>query len=112
MRFSIDKIIHKDDFGNDFEIDLEGKNLIITGNNGSGKTNFLRQLHSRLEQKLISTGDSGIEHAINKLQEAELQLKSRMPGDSLYDYYNNQKDDAQRKIDSEKRFSLSFNDER
>lgn len=112
MRFSIDKIIHKDDFGNNFELELEGKNLIITGNNGSGKTNFLRQLHSRLEQKLISSGDSGLEHVTSKLQEAELKLKSRMPGDSLYDYYNNQKDDAQRKIDSEKRFSLSFNDEK
>lgn len=48
MKFSIDKLIHKDDFGNDFEIELEGKNLIITGNNGSGKTNLLRKLNARL----------------------------------------------------------------
>ncbi|HEE0121394.1 TPA: AAA family ATPase [Citrobacter gillenii] len=111
MKFSIDKLIHKDDFGNDFEINLEGKNLIITGNNGSGKTNLLRKLNASLERKLVSAGNNTLEQAENRLREAEGRLINIHPGDALYNHYCKQRDDAKSTIDGEKSFSITFNDE-
>ncbi|EEY4273775.1 ATP-binding protein, partial [Escherichia coli O126] len=104
--------VHKDEFNNNFEIDLGGRNLIITGNNGSGKTNLLKRLYSVLEQRLVSIGDNTLTKAIEKLNEAEEQLRKRLPGDSLYDYFLKQKNEATRFIDNEKKFSITFNDER
>ncbi|HBB5134966.1 TPA: ATP-binding protein, partial [Escherichia coli] len=46
------------------------------------------------------------------LNEAEEQLRKRLPGDSLYDYFLKQKNEATRFIDNEKKFSITFNDER
>ncbi len=112
MKYSIDKLVHKDKFNNNFEIDLGGRNLIITGNNGSGKTNLLKRLYSVLEQRLVSIGDNTLTKAIEKLNEAEEQLRKRLPGDSLYDYFLKQKNEATRFIDNEKKFSITFNDER
>ncbi|HHH6405568.1 TPA: AAA family ATPase [Escherichia coli] len=112
MKYSIDKLVHKDEFNNNFEIDLGGKNLIITGNNGSGKTNLLKRLYSVLEQRLVSIGDNTLTKAIEKLNEAEEQLRARLPGDSLYDYFLKQKNEATRFIDNEEKFSINFNDER
>ncbi|EAA2046767.1 ATP-binding protein [Salmonella enterica] len=112
MKYSIDKLVHKDEFNNNFEIDLGGKNLIITGNNGSGKTNLLKRLYASLEQRLVSTGDNTLTQARQRLNEAEQQLMSRLPGDSLYDYYLKQKSEATRLIDNEEKFSITFNDER
>ena len=111
MKYSIDKLVHKDEFNNNFEIDLGGRNLIITGNNGSGKTNLLKRLYSVLEQRLVSIGDNTLTKAIEKLNEAEEQLRKRLPGDSLYDYFLKQKNEATRFIDNEKKFSITFNDE-
>lgn len=105
-------MVHKDEFNNNFEIDLGGRNLIITGNNGSGKTNLLKRLYSVLEQRLVSIGDNTLTKAIEKLNEAEEQLRKRLPGDSLYDYFLKQKNEATRFIDNEKKFSITFNDER
>ncbi|EMN7921145.1 ATP-binding protein [Escherichia coli O23:H16] len=112
MKYSIDKLVHKDEFNNNFEIDLGGRNLIITGNNGSGKTNLLKRLYSVLEQRLVSIGDNTLTKAIEKLNEAEEQLRKRLPGDSLYDYFLKQKNEATSFIDNEKKFSITFNDER
>ena len=112
MKYSIDKLVHKDEFNNNFEIDLGGRNLIITGNNGSGNTNLLKRLYSVLEQRLVSIGDNTLTKAIEKLNEAEEQLRKRLPGDSLYDYFLKQKNEATRFIDNEKKFSITFNDER
>ena len=112
MKYSIDKLVHKDEFNNNFEIDLGGRNLILTGNNGSGKTHLLKRLYSVLEQRLVSIGDNTLTKAIEKLNEAEEQLRKRLPGDSLYDYFLKQKNEATRFIDNEKKFSITFNDER
>lgn len=112
MKFSIDKLIHKDAFDNNFEIDLEGRNLIITGNNGSGKTNLLRKLNASLEWRIVSTGNNTLQQAENKLREAEERLVKIQPGDTLYNHYCKQRDDAKSTIDGERSFSITFNDER
>ncbi|MDK7098576.1 AAA family ATPase [Klebsiella aerogenes] len=112
MKYSIDRLVHNGEFNKNFEIVLEGKNLIITGNNGSGKTNLLRRLHTSLEQRLVNTGSNTLEQAKQRLQEAEQQLNYRLPGDSLYDYYSRQKNDALKMIDNEGKFSITFNNEK
>lgn len=50
----IQKISAKLDFLNqDIDIDLKGRNLILTGKNGVGKTRFLNQLNSVVLNKLV-----------------------------------------------------------
>ena len=50
----IQKISAKLDFLNrDINIDLKGRNLILTGKNGVGKTRFLNQLNSVVLNKLV-----------------------------------------------------------
>ncbi|MCL6746436.1 ATP-binding protein [Kosakonia sp. R1.Fl] len=112
MKYSIDKLVHKDEFNKNFEIDLGGKNLIITGNNGSGKTNLLRRLYASLTHRLVSVGNNTLEQAMQKLNEAEHQLNIRLPGDTLYEHYRKQKNDSLMWIENEKQFSLIFNDEK
>jgi predicted ATP-dependent endonuclease of OLD family len=36
-----------------YEIQLDGKNLIVVGGNGSGKTSFLREIWTRIEMQVI-----------------------------------------------------------
>ncbi|WP_311755608.1 ATP-binding protein [Proteus terrae] len=112
MKFSIEKLSYKDEFGKSFELNLQGMNLIITGNNGSGKTNLLRRLNSRLEKKLVSTESNTIEYAEKELKKINENLKNKLPGDSLYNYYIKERDSALLMIDSEKKIPLTFNDEK
>ena len=67
----IQKISAKLDFLNhDLNIDLKGRNLILTGKNGVGKTRFLSQLNSVVLNKLI--------HEIPHLSQQHYSCKERI----------------------------------
>ena len=67
----IQKISAKLDFLNhDLNIDLKGRNLILTGKNGVGKTRFLNQLNSVALNKLI--------HEIPHLSQQHYSCKERI----------------------------------
>ena len=67
----IQKISAKLDFLNhDLNIDLKGRNLILTGKNGVGKTRFLNQLNSVALNKLI--------HEIPHLAQQHYSCKERI----------------------------------
>jgi len=67
----IQKISAKLDFLNhDVNIDLKGRNLILTGKNGVGKTRFLNQLNSVALNKLI--------HEIPHLSQQHYSCKERI----------------------------------
>ncbi|EAQ8127701.1 AAA family ATPase, partial [Salmonella enterica] len=59
MQHAIDKIyaVKNNNPSIPFIVNLEGKNLIITGNNGSGKTVFLRKIFDFLNQSIVKTGN-------------------------------------------------------
>ncbi|EGR3402976.1 hypothetical protein DMN98_06720 [Vibrio parahaemolyticus] len=59
------------------DIDLNGRNLIVTGGNGSGKTCFLRELYSRLDAVVI-----GRQHDIRD----ELDLQYQQVAERLQQY--------------------------
>lgn len=71
-------------------INLEGRNLIITGGNGCGKTRFLTKLFEsifiRVAQRNYRT-DSELE---NEISNTERQLASSTIGSSNWSYYNTQ----------------------
>ena len=71
------------------KIDLNGKNLIITGANGCGKTRLLRQLHTYLQQyfnrKIQS--EKAIQHQLNSNQK---NLSNIAASDQSYNFYANQ----------------------
>lgn len=70
------------------KIDLNGKNLIITGANGCGKTRLLRQLHTYLQQyfnrKIQS--EKAIQHQLNSNQK---NLSNIAASDQNYNFYAN-----------------------
>lgn len=68
------------------QIALKGKNLIITGGNGCGKTRFLRQLHQHLEDVFERNIESK-ERTLNDLQDQQVRLSKIMPSDQWNDHY-------------------------
>ncbi|EOI5798071.1 AAA family ATPase [Cronobacter dublinensis] len=114
MLYAIEKIysLKNNNLQTPFEINLQGKNLIITGNNGSGKTVFLQKIFNFLNQSIITTGN---EHQIDAMQkELVLQLERLAkvnPGDAHYEYRKKQVAELQSRIESRNYFNISFYDE-
>lgn len=81
------------------DIELNGRNLIITGGNGSGKTCFLRELNRKADlliaQKKMADR-STIEKNINYYEES---LKSRQKGTSQYDRDQKNLDNFRKQLD-------------
>lgn len=81
------------------QIALKGKNIIITGGNGCGKTRFLRQLHQHLEDVFERNIESK-ERTLNDLQDQQVRLSKIMPSDQWNDHYTRvileQKENLQR----------------
>jgi predicted ATP-binding protein involved in virulence len=71
------------------KIDLNGKNLIITGANGCGKTRLLRQLHTYLQQyfKRQILSKSAIQQQLNHNQSS---LSGITASNQNYTYHANQ----------------------
>jgi predicted ATP-binding protein involved in virulence len=70
------------------KIELNGKNLIITGGNGCGKTRFLRQLHTYL-QELFNRQLQPREMIEQELKANQQQLDRQKPSNQDYSYYIN-----------------------
>ena len=77
MKNAINKIDFADDItGERYQINLDGKNLIITGNNGSGKTQFLQKIKDELV-KIVNSYNLTIQ---TQLERELNQYKSLLPG--------------------------------
>lgn len=68
------------------DIELDGKNLIITGGNGCGKTRFLKLIHSQLLEQIVDDAKS-LEVLQRELENYKMHLKSNETSKSMYDYY-------------------------
>ncbi|WP_455843714.1 AAA family ATPase [Pantoea agglomerans] len=111
MFSGIQKISSLNDFsGIRDEIKLDGKNLIITGGNGCGKTRFLTKvfdvIFSRVAERNYRT-DSELDQEINN---AEYQLKNSQVGTQNWSFYSSHHPNLLAEKKSRQDFIISFND--
>ena len=59
----------------DVSIDLQGKNLILTGGNGCGKTNFINHLFDFLTSKIINRANLSVEEIKQRLKSNSAAMK-------------------------------------
>ncbi|WP_213322707.1 AAA family ATPase [Klebsiella aerogenes] len=114
MQHTIDKIyaLKNNDPLVPFTIDLEGKNLIITGNNGSGKTVFLNKLFNLLNESIIETGSGHqIDSITSELRMQQKRLAEVSPGDDYYEYRKNKVTQLENRLESRNLFNISFMNE-
>ncbi|WP_271270246.1 AAA family ATPase [Aliamphritea hakodatensis] len=91
------------------KIALNGKNLIITGANGCGKTRLLLQLHGRL----LSVFDRDIHKTMdiqNQLDYLESKIVNFQPSDPVYNQYKVQIQNLRESLASADREKLFFRD--
>jgi AAA15 family ATPase/GTPase len=67
------------------DIPLEGKNLIITGGNGSGKTSFLREVYEKTILLIVKKKQADLPHLRKELQVFIYQLNKLTKGTTQYD---------------------------
>ncbi|MEG0564462.1 AAA family ATPase [Anaerorhabdus sp.] len=66
---------------------LDGKSLIITGNNGSGKTSFIKDIYSHLSNILKNRSENDLNHLKNQKLHYEELLKRTSKDNSSYKAY-------------------------
>lgn len=72
------------------DIKVDGKTLILTGGNGSGKTQLLTAVYDRLKRSVVDRNNINLKNAEQQLHAQKLQLKSMGPADQHYDiFYKN-----------------------
>ncbi|MDN8598997.1 AAA family ATPase [Citrobacter sp. S2-9] len=91
-------------------INLEGRNLIITGGNGCGKTRFITKLFDtifiRIAQRTYQT-DSEL---MNEIINTERELTNSTIGSSSWSYYNEKLPNLMEQKKQRDNFKIFFND--
>jgi predicted ATP-binding protein involved in virulence len=109
--FFIDKIKTTKKFTNDkIFIDLEGKNLIITGDNGCGKTKLLEGINNVLETLIVTSGDNSVEALTAKYKEYEREFSSSRPGDAVHDFYKTRYNRLKEQVESLNKIDITINE--
>ena len=93
-----------------FNLKLEGKNLIISGNNGSGKTKLIERIFSFVEESIKSHNPYTLEQAENDLKSTENNLQRTQKGHGNYDYFINDIEKIKIRIKAFNEFNITFND--
>lgn len=68
-------------------INIDGKNLIITGVNGCGKTQLINLLHSHLEKRVVSKQNHDEQQLKSNIEHYEEQIKNISKANSTYTAY-------------------------
>ncbi|EMN0172475.1 ATP-binding protein [Enterobacter kobei] len=87
------------------EIDLYGKSLIITGNNGCGKTSFITQIFEHLNKAINNHNENDLDYLKNQLNWYNSQLTIIGRDDNVYSTYLAEKNRLEKRIEE----LLSFN---
>jgi predicted ATP-binding protein involved in virulence len=69
----------------DIAIALEGKNLIVTGANGSGKTSFLKAVYDKVDLLIVKKRGTDLPQIRNNLRYWNNQLRKAQKGTTHYD---------------------------
>ena len=67
------------------DINLEGKNLILTGKNGCGKTQLINLLHEYLVKRIVEKNNPDIETLIKTQENLKDWFSKTKKSDSMYD---------------------------
>jgi predicted ATPase len=82
------------------DIELNGKNLIITGMNGTGKTSLLRAVFDKTDVLIVQKEGSGLAKTKQSLLAWENNLHSSQKGTTQYDNTMNLVNMLQNKVDA------------
>ncbi|HCE3707036.1 ATP-binding protein [Vibrio parahaemolyticus] len=66
------------------QIELDGKNLIITGGNGCGKTRFLKQMHENVSAQVDQMDHKTADQIRQDIEYRKSWMESTTPSDSNY----------------------------
>ncbi|HHQ4709205.1 TPA: AAA family ATPase [Aeromonas veronii] len=95
--------------GKRVRIDLNGRNVIITGANGCGKTRFLRQLNNYLQQ-FLQRQIQPREQVEQQLSAYKLQLNIMSLADGNYNYYQGQVEQLTKRLEGLSNEVMFFKD--
>ncbi|WP_218938220.1 AAA family ATPase [Parashewanella tropica] len=82
------------------KVDLKGKNLIITGGNGCGKTRFLKQIHENISAQVEQMTHQTAEQIKREIESRESWIQSSSPTDSSYHYWKREKSELELKLEN------------
>jgi predicted ATP-binding protein involved in virulence len=71
------------------EIDVMGKNLILTGGNGCGKTQLLNFLHEVLKKSIVNRQNHNEQELVNNIKHFQSLLESTSKASAKYNSYLN-----------------------
>jgi predicted ATP-binding protein involved in virulence len=81
-------------------ISLDGKNLIVTGANGSGKTSFLKAVYEKINLLIAKKQGADLPQMKNDLRICQKSLDDAQKGTTAYDWAKRMVDDFKSKIDA------------
>ncbi|MDK2595408.1 AAA family ATPase [Pseudoalteromonas obscura] len=94
--------------GKNISIDLNGKNLMVTGRNGSGKTSFLNEIEGVLKDKLIHKKNDSLEELESYLHLQEDRLSSFSIVDSMHSIVVKNISETKKDIEKLNRHNIEF----
>lgn len=83
----------------EFDIFLGGKNLIITGGNGAGKTRLISNIHNQLYNQLINPQHMDLNYHYSQISEKRKHLNQYSKGTDLYKHMLKEIDNLKNHID-------------
>ena len=79
-------------------IDLKGKNLIITGGNGCGKTLLLKQIHENISAQVEQMSHKTADQIREDIRNREEWMRHLSPSNADYHHYKQQKSEFELKL--------------
>ncbi len=80
------------------KVDLKGKNLIITGGNGCGKTRFLQQIHQNVSAQVEKMTHKTAEQIRQDIAHRKSWMQNSSPTDSNYHHWKREKSELELKL--------------
>lgn len=96
--------------GEPVNIVMNGKNAIITGGNGCGKTRLMNQLHASLQREADAADGSSVKKLSEKLRYNKQKFAETNPLDSLYSHYKKEVVNLESRLAEAEKTSIQFYD--
>lgn len=112
MKIMIQRATIKNTYdGKEINIDIKGKNVIITGGNGCGKTRLVESIFSHLFSRIASRTLESINNLKDELQSNLIQMKDVLEGSSNWSYLKKNIPRLEGKIHELESFNIEFYDD-